>query len=123
MKIVKKIETNWIIQWKKRKVTCKKLHGETESVNQAVIDNLLKNHFQKILGKYRPEDVFNADETGLLDRTHILKDKKYAGGKLSKDRLTVMVAASMCDEKLLLLVNGKSTNLRCLKRAKILPAP
>ena len=90
--------------------------------------NWLKKHLLQILGEYRPEDVFNTDETGLFfkclpDRTHTLKDEKCAGGKLSKDRLTVMVAASMSGEKLPLLVIGKSINPRCFKGAKILPAP
>ena len=124
-----KIDMNWINRWKKRKeVTCKKLHGEAESVDFAAIDNWLKNHLPQILGDYMPKDIFNADETGLFfkclpDRTHTLKDEKCAGGKMSKDRLTVLVAASMCGEKLPLLVVGKSTNPRCFKGVKILPAP
>ena len=93
-------------------MTCKKLHGEAESVDLAVTDNRLKNHLPQILGEYRPQDVFDVDKTGLFfkclpDQTHPLKDEKCAGGKLLKDRLTVMVAASMCGEKLPLLVIGK----------------
>ena len=123
-----KIDMNWINRWKKRnEVTCKKPHGEAESVDLAVTDNWLKNPLPQILGEYRPKDVFNVDKTGLFfkclpDRTHTLKDEKCAGGKLSKDRLTVMVAASMFGEKLSLLVIGKSTNPRCFKGVKILPA-
>ena len=40
-----KIDMNWSNRWKKRnEVTCKKLHGEAESVHLAVTDNWLKNH-------------------------------------------------------------------------------
>ena len=124
-----KINMNWINRWKKRnEVTCKKLHGEAEFVDLAVTDNWLKNHLPQILGEYRPENVFNADETGLFfkclpDQTHTLKDEKCAGGKLSRNRPTIMVAASMWGEKLPLLVIGKSTNPRCFKGIKILLAP
>ena len=91
-----------------KKVTWKKLHGEAESIDQEVID-WLKNHLPDILGENKPEDVFNADKTGLFlkclpYRTHTLKDEKCVRGKLPKDRLTVMVATSMCGEKLPFLV-------------------
>ena len=78
--------------------------------------------------QFKAEDIFNADETGLFygclsDRTHVFKNDKCAGGKLSKERLTVLVTASMAGEKLPLLVIGKSANPRCFKNIKKLPLP
>ena len=54
-------------------------------------------------------------------RTHLLKHEKCAGGKMSKERLTVLVSASMMGEKLPLLVIGKSAKPHCFKGVKRLP--
>ena len=53
----------------------------------------------------------------------VLKNEKCAGGKLSKERLTVLVTASMTREKSPPLVIGKSANPRCFKNMTNLPAP
>ena len=81
-----------------------------------------------LLKQFKAENIFNADETGLFyrclpDRTYVFKNDKCADGKLSKERLTVLVTASMAGEKLLLLVFGKSANPRCFKNIKKLPLP
>ena len=80
------------------------------------------------LRQFKAEDIFNADKSGLFyrclpDKTHVFKNDKCAGGKLSKERLTVLVTASMAGEKLPLLVIGKSANPRCFKNIKKLPLP
>ena len=59
----------------------------------------------------------------LTKRTHVFKNDKCVGGKLSKERLIVLVTASMAGEKLPLLVIGKSANPRCFKNVKKLPLP
>ena len=53
---------------------------------------------------------------------HVFKNEKCAGGKLFKERLTVLVIASMTGEKLPPLVIGKSANQRCFKNITNLPA-
>ncbi|XP_044760191.1 tigger transposable element-derived protein 4-like [Coccinella septempunctata] len=56
------------------------------------------------------------------DKTMRFKGEKCSGGKMSKDRITVMVAANMSgSEKRKLLVIGKSKNPRCFKNVKNLP--
>ncbi|KAH0820527.1 hypothetical protein GEV33_002264 [Tenebrio molitor] len=73
------------------------------------------------------EQIFNADETGLFFKmtpNKILKFKgeKCSGGKMSKDRITVLVVANMTGTvKKKLLVIGKSKNPRCFKNVKRLP--
>ena len=57
----------------------------------------------------------------LPDRTLDLKGEKCTGGKHRKVRFTRMSAASATGEKLLLLVIGKSKNLRCFKNVKSVP--
>ena len=70
-----------------------------------------QNHrFPTLLKKFKPEEIFNTDETGLFyrcmhDKTHVFENKKCAGCELS--RLTVLVTASMIREKLPLLVDSK----------------
>ena len=91
-----------------------KLHGEAESVDQFDVK--------------KAEDVFNKDEAGLFcrclpNRTRVFKTDKCAGGKLSNKRLTVLVTASMVEEKLPPLFIGKSANSRCFKSIKKLPLP
>lgn len=74
-----------------------------------------------ILKDYEPDDIFNADETGLFfkclpNKTFAFKKEKCYGGKLSKERITVMVCAnSTGTNKLKLLVIGKPRKPRCFK--------
>ncbi|XP_064071485.1 tigger transposable element-derived protein 4-like [Vanessa tameamea] len=75
----------------------------------------------------KPDDIFHADETGLFynmtpDRTLKFKGDNCSGGKMSKTRLTIMVAANMtgsCRKKLLVI--GKSKKPRCFKSVRSLP--
>ena len=73
------------------------------------------------LKQFKAEDIFNTDETELFYQC--LPDSTYVLGKLSKERLTAFVTASMVEEKLPPLVIGKSANPRCFKSIKKLPMP
>ena len=123
----KKLNINWVNHWKKQnEIVVKKLHGKTESVDQDAANDWQKNRLPQLLKEFTAENIFNCDEAGLFyrclpDRTHVLKTEKCAGGKMSRERLIVLVTASMTGEKLPLLVIGKAKNLRCLKHLKILP--
>ena len=125
----KQSSMSWINRWKVRKdIVCKKLHGEAESVDQNGVDEWQTNYLPALLKQFKAEDIFNAYETGLFyrclpDRTYVFKNDKCAGEKLSKERLTVLVTASMAGKKLPLLVIGKSANPRCFKNIKKLPLP
>lgn len=74
------------------------------------------------------EDIFNADETGLFwkalpNKTLAISGEECKGGKLAKERLTVLFCVSFTGEKLKPLVIGKSENPRCLNKIdkKLLP--
>ena len=54
----------------------------------------------------------------LPNRTHVMKNKKCTGRKLSKEKITVLGTASMAGEKLPPLVIRKSANPRCFKNIK-----
>ena len=112
----------------REEIKCKKLHGKVESVDQDGVNEWQNDRLPALLKEFKPEQIFNTDETGLFyrclpDKTHVFKNKKCAGGKLSKERLTVLVTASMTGEKLPPLVIGKSANPRCFKNVKNLPVP
>ncbi|KAK9746513.1 Tc5 transposase DNA-binding domain [Popillia japonica] len=101
--------------------------GESASVSNSTTEELLKNVFAEISKNYTDEQIFNADETGLFykmtpNKTLKSKAEKCSGGKMSKDRITVLVVANMTDTiKKKLLVIGKSNNPRSFKSVKRLP--
>ncbi|XP_063378625.1 tigger transposable element-derived protein 4-like [Cydia fagiglandana] len=80
------------------------------------LPNLLRN--------YEPQDIFNADEFGLLYK--LMPDKSYTfNGEPchgNGERLTVLACAnSDGSEKLRLLIIGSEKNPRCLKNVRSLP--
>ena len=71
------------------------------------------------------ENIFNADETTffkcLLTKMQAFKGDKCFGGKKSRQRITVLLCASMADEvKVKMLVIGRSKSPRCFKTIKSL---
>ncbi|XP_033212335.1 tigger transposable element-derived protein 6-like [Belonocnema kinseyi] len=72
-----------------------------------------KSKLPNLLKEYTPEDQFNADEFALLYRklsrkSLVIKGEKCAGGKLAKQRLTVLACCSSTGEKLKSLVIGNA---------------
>lgn len=86
-----------------------------------------KCKLQSILKEYRPENIFNADETGLFyralqDNISRLKSVDFRRSNLSAERFTVLVCTNMTGtEKLKLLVIGKFWKPRSFKNVKKLP--
>lgn len=67
---------------------------------------------------YSPEDIWNTDETGLFfralpNKTLCLKSDPCKGGKISKERLTVMFCVNMVGDREKPLVIGKYAKPRC----------
>ena len=68
-----------------------------------------------ILSEFSAEDIFNCDETGLVDKiepepskSYVLKGKKCTGGKRPKKHITVQTCANITGtEKIPLLAIGK----------------
>ena len=122
-----KATTGFIDRWKTRHgITFKKICGEERSVSPQDTEKWLNITLPQLLGRFSPEDVYNLDETGLFyklkpDKTLEFKGHKCSGGKKSKERLTVLVGASMVGEKLPLLVIGKAKSPRCFKGVRNLP--
>nr|XP_022914667.1 tigger transposable element-derived protein 6-like [Onthophagus taurus] len=124
-----KASDGWLQKWRLRNnVAFKCISGEAADVNEEGINEFMKKLPTFLLG-YRPEDIFNADESGLFfralpNKTLALKSEKCTGGKLSKERLTVLFCVNSVGEKEELLVIGKSARPRALKNVapKDLPA-
>lgn len=67
----------WISRWKERHgISFRSISGKNASVDQTVCESWTRNVLQPILARYDPNDVFNADETGLYWR--MLPDKTHA---------------------------------------------
>lgn len=118
----------WIQRFRARhEIVSSKISGEAKSVPVGVVDDWLNVVWPKIREGYLDEEIFNIDETALFykmlpDRTLKFKREKCVGGKLSKERITVLVGANFTGtKKSKLLIIGKSKNPRCFKNIKKLP--
>ena len=86
------------------------------SVQKSDVTEWQTSIWPKLRAKFSDDDIFHADETGLFykltpEKTLKFRGKKCVGGKLSKERITVMVAANMNGTiKKKLLIIGKSKN-------------
>ncbi|XP_039386738.1 tigger transposable element-derived protein 4-like [Mauremys reevesii] len=122
-----KASQGWLDRFKKRhNIVFKAICGESAAVQQEQVDSWLKTQMRTILDTYETWNIFNADETGVFwkclpDKTMAFRGEACHGGKKSKDRLAVLVAANMDgSQKLPLYVIGKSKNPRCFKQTKVL---
>ena len=76
----------------------------------------------EILEEFQPKDIFNADESGLFmralpDRRLVNSSEKAVGGKVPKERISILLCANMsgCEKKKLLVI-GRSKKPRCFPR-------
>jgi DDE superfamily endonuclease/Tc5 transposase DNA-binding domain len=118
----------WFKNFKKRHgISRLSMSGESADADMERADDFLKNTLPGLLENYSPDDIYNADETGLYfkclpDKTYTFRSEKCHGGKKSKERLTVMVCTNMFGtDKVKLLVIGKSKKPRCFKNVRSLP--
>ena len=103
----------WLSRWKKS-IVCRREHGDIRSADQGA-QRWIEETLPQILSVFDPEDVYNADETGLYfrglpDRGHTVSSKKLSGMKIAKNRITVLACCNMSgtDKRPGLLVIGKS---------------
>lgn len=123
-----KCSSGWLSRWKVRhNISYKSICGENAAVDKEVCADWMERVLRPILTKYKSEDVFNADETGLFwrllpDKTHAVSGEVCTGGKLSKERITVLVCANMSGtEKMPLITIGKFKRPRCFRGVDHLP--
>ena len=113
----------WLTRFKERyNIKFKEICDGLSSVDKNIVNNWKVNLINVCAG-YRDEDIFNADESGLNwrclpNKTFALAGEATHGIKNSKERITLLLAASRTGEKLKPLVIAKSANPRCFKNIK-----
>ena len=124
-----KANAGWLQRFKVRKgIVSKVLCREAASVDTTVVANW-KATLTNVLEGYSPDCVYNVDETGLFyrclpNRTLTFKGESCHGGKLSKERLTLLLGANMDgSDKVEPLIIGRSANPRCFRGIKSVPLP
>lgn len=117
-----KATEGWFSRWKCRhEIKFKRAHGEKNSANLLAAEEWRSLKLNDLLKKYNPEDVYNADETGLFyratpDGSLCYKRHKLIGCKKAMDRFTVLCCCNMTGtDKRKLLVIGKHQKPRCFK--------
>lgn len=122
-----KASTGWLDNFKGRNnIVLKTACGESGSVDVIKV-NQWKFDLPGIIAGVEPANIFNVDETGLFfkctpSKTLAFKGEHCSGGKLSKERVTILVGANMAGtEKLPLLMIGKAKNPRCFKNVRTKP--
>lgn len=77
----------------------KDIVGEKGAVSADVCTDWMPEKLPRIIDGYRKQNVFNLDETGLFykllpNKTIEFKNNSCSGGKLCKDRVTVLVSSN-----------------------------
>ena len=119
-----KASNGWLESFcKSKNISFLSLNGESGSADaESAID--FQNKLEELCCGFTPENIFNCDETGLMfkalpNKSYVQKTKQSRGIKIKKDRLSVLLTASMTGEKLKPLVIGKSAKPRCFKNLDI----
>nr|XP_042907454.1 tigger transposable element-derived protein 4-like [Parasteatoda tepidariorum] len=119
--------SGWLDKFKRKQgIVGKVMSGESNDVSDKDCESWIAETLNKILKDYKPENIFNADETALFfqclpQKTLTFKNEKCFGGKHSKARITIMLGANMTgNQKLKPLIIGKSKTPRCFKGTKSL---
>ncbi|GBN15704.1 Tigger transposable element-derived protein 4, partial [Araneus ventricosus] len=96
--------------------------GEEKSVNPNEVTDWIGK--LKSLKGYDDRDIFNADETGLFyrvlpDKILRFKGEKCSSGKISKERLTILLCCNMLGNFETPVVIGKAKKPRCFKNIDV----
>ncbi|KAM7283587.1 tigger transposable element-derived protein 6-like [Ixodes scapularis] len=107
-------------------ISYRQVNGEAASVNPADIENWI-SLLPGVVNAYAPRDVYNADELGLFfkvqpTKSPSLKGESCHGGKVSKDRVTVLLCCNKDGTEMIKpWMIGKWKNPTCLKNLARLP--
>lgn len=110
----------WLARFKGRhNIRAATLSGERASVDADTVDNW-RERLPDIIKDFAPEDIYNMDETGLFfralpDRTLAVKGSDCAGGKKSKERVTVAVTVNAVGDFETPLIIGHAQKPRCFR--------
>ncbi|KAM6276221.1 uncharacterized protein M6G45_001298 [Spheniscus humboldti] len=113
----------WLCRWKTRhNIVFKRHQGEKADADVGSAQSWVSEVLPALLASYRAQDIFSAEETGLLYRSYPARaqapgDLQGLGGKRARDRVSVLCCTNHTGtEKRRLLVVGRSRRLRCLPK-------
>ncbi|GBO44418.1 Tigger transposable element-derived protein 6 [Araneus ventricosus] len=92
--------TRWLESFRKRLgISFKAVCGEVGDVSDETVNTWIKK-IEKLIEGYEPQNIANADESGIFFRSLptkslCIKKAKCTGGKQSKERLAVLFCAFM----------------------------
>ena len=115
-----KASVGWLDKFRSRhNISFRTVCGESSAVDENIVSDWQKR-ITGICESYEERNIFNCDETGLFFRTlpsktMAFKGENCAGGKISKERLTVLLCVNMIGEFEKPLIIGKAAKPRCFK--------
>ena len=115
-----KASNGWLERFKGRhNISSAVISGEKGCVDGIVVDDW-KERLPDLISGYKPDDIYNMDETGLFyralpDRTLDIKGQECTSGKKVKERITLALCVSMTGEFERPLVIGRAAKPRCFK--------
>lgn len=108
-----KASNGWLQKFRSRHgIQYRTICSESAAVDPATV-NEWKERLSSVIDKFDPNDIYNADETGLFfkalpNRSLVTAKDTCKGGKRSKELFTVLLSTNMTDtDKLQPLVIGK----------------
>ena len=123
-----KCSQGWLTSFKERyNIKLRSIQGEERAVNSSDVDAWHQTIWTEILQEYEAKNIYNCDESGLFyrvlpNRTLAFKGQKCSGGKMSKERISVLFCANMDGtDRVPLLCIGKSHNPRSFRGHLTLP--
>jgi hypothetical protein len=119
-----KASTGWLDRFKKRNnIVWNGICGEAKDVDESVVGEY-KPKLLELISPYEPINVYNADKTELFfqalpTKSLAVKGEKCTRGKMTKERLTVLLCGKMAGEMEKPFVVEKSAKPRSFKNLKI----
>ncbi|KAH8032244.1 hypothetical protein HPB51_024021 [Rhipicephalus microplus] len=110
---------------KTENASLKPIHGKSGIVDEQAADEWSNLRTAALRKEYADKYIFNLDEAALFykmlpNRTYTPKGKACSGAKQHKDKITMLFSANATgNEKLPLLIIGKSLNTRCFRNARL----
>ncbi|CAF1368482.1 unnamed protein product [Rotaria sordida] len=124
-----KASNGWLEKFRKRHgIQYRTINGESASVDPATVDEW-KKRLVVMIDKYNPNDIYNADETGLFfkalpNRSLVTAKDSCKGGKRSKERFTVLLCTNMTGtDKLKPLMIGQHLVKHVISRCALATSP
>jgi hypothetical protein len=108
-----KASNGWVTRFKARAgLRNVRLQGEAESAPIHLLPQF-RQELHEVLAQYEPQDIFNADESGLyyrMDSCTTIANASRKGKKKDKTRITIMCTAnaSGCEKLKLLVINNSN---------------